>query len=146
MSEAKKRSLEAKLDGRQRKAALLCVQREFTPEEERMGFDQIAEEVGVSRNTLYEWRTQKRPFIDYVNILADEHLEEKRALVYRQLMKLIEGSQPSVKAIDLYMRRHGLLTERQVIETKDSGAGRSNDDISAELAELESLLADTEAE
>ncbi|MGF9711638.1 phBC6A51 family helix-turn-helix protein [Paenibacillus naphthalenovorans] len=140
MSNAKKRALEAKLDGRQKTAALACVEREFAETEARRSFDEIAEEAGVARKTLWEWRTQNKAFIDYVNLLADDFLESKRTLVYRQLMRLIDGPQPSVKGIDLYLRRHGLLTERQVVETKDIGGSRDNADIASELAELDELL------
>jgi hypothetical protein len=62
--------------------------------------------------------------------------------VYGQLLKLIEGEQPSVKAIDLFMRRFGLLTEKQVISTEDNSGSRSNDDLASELAELDDLLKD----
>jgi hypothetical protein len=71
-------------------------------------------------------------FIEYKNALADDFLSEKRAYVYGQLMKLIGGSQPSVKALDLYLRRFGLLTEKQVITTEDNGGSRSNDDLASE--------------
>lgn len=142
MSEARKKALEARLEPRQREAALLCVERELSDEKDRKSFDEIAAEVGVSRISLYKWRTQNKAFIDYVNLLCDDFLESKRAIVYRQLMKLIEGAQPSVKALDLYMRRHGLLTDKQVVETKESGAARSNEDIAAELEELDEILAD----
>lgn len=141
MSNAKKRALEAKLDGRQKVAALACVEREFAETENRPGFDDIADEVGVSRKTLWQWRTQNKAFIEYVNLLADDFLESKRTLVYRQLMRLIEGPQPSVKGIDLYLRRHGLLTERSVVETKEAGGSRDSADIASELAELDDLLA-----
>jgi hypothetical protein len=57
-------------------------------------------------------------------------------------MKLIGGSQPSVKALDLYLRRFGLLTEKQVITTEDNGGSRTNDDLASELAELDDLLKD----
>jgi hypothetical protein len=60
-------------------------------------------------------------------------------------MKLNEGSQPSVKGIDLYLRRHGLLTERQVVETKDGGSSRSNEDIAKDLEELDDLLTGDDA-
>jgi hypothetical protein len=55
-------------------------------------------------------------------------------------MKLIGGSQPSVKALDLYLRRFGLLTEKQVMVTEDNGGSRTNDDLASELAELDDLL------
>lgn len=142
MSTAKQRALEAKLDARKKRAALLCVERDFAEGEERKSFDDIADEIGIARKTLWEWRTQDKSFIEYVNLLADDFLSAKRTLVYRQLMKLIDGPQPSVKGIDLYLRRHGLLTERTVVETKDGGNSRDNGDIAAELAELDDLLTD----
>lgn len=142
MSEAKRKQLEARLDGRQKKAALLCVEREFAAEDERRTFEDIAKEVGVTRNSLYEWRTQNKAFIDYVNFLADDFLASERAFVYRQLMKTISGPQPSIKGIDLYFKRHGLITERQIVETKEAGAGGTNEDIAKEIAELDDVLAD----
>lgn len=135
----KRQQLEAKLDGRQRKAALLCVEREFAPQNERMTFEDIASEVGVSRQSLLKWRQQNRAFIDYVNYLADDFLAAERAFVYRQLMKSISGEQPSIKGIDLYFKRHGLITERSVVETVESG-GRDEADIAADIAELDDLL------
>jgi hypothetical protein len=57
-------------------------------------------------------------------------------------MKLIGGSQPSVKALDLYLRRFGLLTEKQITVTEEAGGSRSNADLESELAELDDLLND----
>jgi hypothetical protein len=142
MSTAKQRALEARLDGRKKRAALLCVEREFSEADDRKGYDEIAEEIGIARKTLWEWRTQDKTFIEYVNLLADDFLASKRTVVYRRLMQLIDGPQPSVKGIDLYLRRHGLLTDKSVIETKESGAARDNNDIAAEIAELDELISD----
>lgn len=141
MSDKRKAALEARLDGRQIKAALLCVEREFAAEEDRRGFDDIAEEVGVSRQSLHKWRTQNRAFIEYANLLADDFLAADRAFVYRQLMKTIAGAQPSVKGIDLYFKRHGLITQQVALETKDAAAPRSNDELAQEIEELDGLLA-----
>lgn len=146
MSDKKKAALEARLDGRQIKAALLCVEREFAAEEDRKSFDEIAEEIGVSRQSLFKWRTQNRAFIDYSNLLADDFLSADRAFVYRQLMKTIAGSQPSVKGIDLYFKRHGLITQQVAVETKDAGATRTNDELAQDLEELDELLAEVEGE
>jgi Helix-turn-helix of insertion element transposase len=137
---SRKKQLEAKLSIKQREAALLLVERELGDESRTL--DEIAQELGMSVRGLYKWRTQNKDFIDYVNLLADEFLESKRAVVYRQMMRLIEGPQPSVKALDLYMRRHGLLTDKQVVETRDASAPQSNDDIAKELEELDELLAE----
>lgn len=146
MSNKRKAALEACLDGRQIKAALLCVEREFAAEEDRKGFDEIADEVGVSRQSLFKWRTQNRTFIDYANYLADDFLSADRAFVYRQLMKTISGAQPSVKGIDLYFKRHGLITQQVAVETKDAGASRTNEELAQELNELDELLGDTDSE
>ncbi|MEV5028517.1 phBC6A51 family helix-turn-helix protein [Paenibacillus sp. LPE1-1-1.1] len=144
MSAQKRKQLESRLDGRQRVAALSCVEREFAPETERKSFEVNAQEAGVTRNTLYEWRTQNKAFIEYVNVIADDFLASKRPIVYKRLIQLIDGSQPSVKAIDLFMRREGLITAHAVIETKDVGGGRDNEDIAKELAELDELLTEKE--
>ncbi|MNV22289.1 hypothetical protein D3C71_1132550 [compost metagenome] len=146
MSDKRKTALEARLDGRQIKAAILCVEREFAGEDDRRSFDDIAEEIGVSRQSLHKWRTQNRAFIDYANYLADDFLSADRAFVYRQLMKTIAGSQPSVKGIDLYFKRHGLITQNIAVETKDAGASRTNEELAQELEELDELLADTGTE
>jgi hypothetical protein len=137
---SRKKQLEAKLSIKQREAALLLVERELGDESRTL--DEIAQELGMSVRGLYKWRTQNKDFIDYVNLLADEFLESKRAVVYRQMMRLIEGPQPSVKALDLYMRRHGLLTDKQVVETRDANSTNSNEDIAKEIEELDELLAE----
>ncbi|MCP1354653.1 phBC6A51 family helix-turn-helix protein [Aneurinibacillus migulanus] len=139
---AKKRQLEAKLSPKQRQAALLLVEREFTPNDQRKTLDDIATEVGLSVRGLYKWRNENADFIEYTNLIADEFLSANRAEVYGQLMKLISGSQPSVKAIDLFMRRFGLLTEKQVVETREVGNGTTPDAIAKEIEELDELLAE----
>jgi hypothetical protein len=136
------KALEAKLDARKRKAAYLLVENELRDTGEKRTQEDIAEEIGVTYKCLWEWKTKDQVFIEYKNALADDFLSEKRAYVYGQLMKLIGGSQPSVKALDLYLRRFGLLTEKQVISTEDNGGSRTNDDLASELAELDDLLKD----
>jgi hypothetical protein len=136
------KALEAKLDARKRLAAYLLVENELRETGEKRTQEDIAEEVGVSYKSLWEWKTKDPVFIEYKNALADDFLAEKRAYVYGQLMKLIGGSQPSVKALDLYLRRFGLLTEKQVMVTEDNSGSRSNDDLAKELEELDDLLKD----
>lgn len=144
MSESRRKALEARLEERQKMAALLCVEREMTDEGERKSFEEIAEEVGVSRISLYKWRTQNKTFIEYANLITDSFLESKRARVYNRMLKLIDSDQPSVKALDLYMRRFGLLTDKSVVENVESGGGRGNDDIAKDIAELDEVLAENE--
>ncbi|PFP30248.1 hypothetical protein COJ96_05920 [Bacillus sp. AFS073361] len=142
MSNNKLKALEAKLTEQQKKAAYMLVENDLKSNKDplKLTYEQIAEEVGVSYKTIWSWRTQNRNFIAYKNEISDDFLSDKRSRVYGQLLKLIEGEQPSVKAIDLFMRRFGLLTEKQVITTEENGGSRSNDDLAKELAELDDLL------
>jgi hypothetical protein len=134
------KSLEAKLDANKRKAAYLLVENELRETGEKRTLEDIAEEVGVTYKTLWSWRTKDKVFIEYKNAIADDFLAEKRAFVYSQLMKSISGSQPSIKAMDLYLRRFGLLTEKQVMITEDGGSNRSNEDIAKEIEEITDIL------
>lgn len=140
MNVKQRKALEAKLEARQRKAAFLLVENEMRETGDKRTQEEIAEEVGVSYKTIWSWRKSNQAFIDYKNAIADDFLNEQRSYVYSQLMKLIGGSQPSVKAIDLFMRRHGLLTDKTQVENVDASNERSNDDLERELAELDDLL------
>lgn len=134
------KELESKLDARQRKAAYLLVENELRETGEKRFYEDIAAEIGVTYKTIWDWRTRNRNFIAYKNEIADDFLADKRDQVYSQLMKLILSPQPSVKAIDLFMRRHGMLTDRQITQTENANEGRSTDDLQKELAELDDLL------
>jgi hypothetical protein len=136
------KELEAKLTLQQRKASLMLVENELMQGQAKKSQEVLAQEVGVDRITLYRWRTQNAVFIEYMNLMADDMLSSHRSEVYSQLLKLIRGSQPSVKAISLYMQRYGMLTQRQVTETIDSNSNRSNEDLAKELADLDDLLND----
>ncbi|UTR05154.1 phBC6A51 family helix-turn-helix protein [Alkalihalobacillus sp. LMS6] len=140
-----KAQLAASLTGQQRLAALLVVEKELAPTEMQKTHDQIAEQVGVTRNTIYEWRTQNPDYIAYSAILADEFFKSHLTTVYKQHMKLIDATQPSTKAIELWYRKHGMLTDKTVVEEIDSRAD-SNEDIEKETAELEAQLNEEEAE
>ncbi|WP_226568152.1 phBC6A51 family helix-turn-helix protein [Bacillus stratosphericus] len=134
------KQLEAQLSFEKRKAAQACALNEIMPEGgEKKTQEQLAEELGMSRMGLYRWRTQDSAFIEYMNLLADDMLSSHRSEVYGQLMKLIKGSQPSVKAIDLFMKRYGLLTEKQIV-TDSTTDTQSSVDILKEAEDLDDLL------
>jgi hypothetical protein len=140
---ATRKELEQKLTLQQREAALMLVENELSDNStERKTQEELAEVLGVTRMCLYKWRTQNKAFIEYKNLLADDFFSEKRDVVYRQLFRLITSSQPSVKAIDLYLRRHGLLTDKTVIEEVSVGGNKSDEQIAAEVEELDKLLND----
>jgi hypothetical protein len=144
LSNNKLKALEAKLTEQQKKAAFMLVENDLKSNKDplKLTYEQIAEEVGVSYKTIWSWRTQNRNFIAYKNEIADDFLSDKRSRVYGQLLKLIEGEQPSVKAIDLFMRRFGLLTEKQITVNEDASGSRSNEDLARELEDLDELLDD----
>jgi hypothetical protein len=136
------KTLEAKLDARKQKAAYLLVENELMESGEKRTQEEIAEEVGVTSKTIWSWKTTDPVFIEYKNAIADDFLSEKRAFVYAQLMKTISGPQPSIKGIDVFMRRFGLLTEKQVVVNEELVGSRSNEDLAKELEELDDLLDD----
>ncbi|MBG9548525.1 phBC6A51 family helix-turn-helix protein [Cytobacillus firmus] len=136
----KLRELESKLTVQQRKAAFLLVENDLRDNGTKRMQEDIAAEVGVHYKTLWEWRKKNRNFIEYKNEIADDFLAEYRSGVYGQMMKLINSSQPSVKAISLYLQRYGLLTQKQQIETLDANSARTNEDLEDELKDLDKLL------
>lgn len=137
---ASMKELEARLTIPQRKAALMLVENEMeTDSENRRTQEEIAEELGITRMTLYKWRTQNRAFIDYKNALADDILSSMRPMVYRQLLKTITGPQPSIKGIDLFMRRFALLTDKTVQEVADT-SGNDDKDVAKSIEEIEKLI------
>lgn len=136
---ATRKELESKLDLKQRKAALMLVENELNTEGQ-MTQEEIAEELGVSRQGLYKWRTQNKAFIEYRNKLADDVLSSMRPMVYKQLMSLITGSQPSVKAIDLFMRRFALLTDKQQVEELGQSDARTSKDLEESIQEIDDAL------
>lgn len=139
---ASKKELESRLNLKQREAAFMLVENELAMDEDRKTQEEIANELGITRMCLYKWRTKNKAFIDYKNIIADEFLAEMRPFVYKQLMRTIGGSQPSIKGIDLYFRRHALLTDKKVIEDNTSEGTRSNADLAKELEDIKAMTQD----
>ena len=137
---SRKEQIKAKLTTAQQKAVYLLVENEMMPTDERKTQDDIAQEVGVERMTLYRWRTRNEDFIEFKNLVADDFLASDRERVYGVLTKMIFGKQPSIKAIDLYLKRFGLLSEKIINENVDNGTGRSDEDVKRQLAELDALL------
>ena len=141
--------LEAQLTVQQRKAAQLLVSNEWgellSEDGRKKSMQELANEIGIARSTLYEWKAQEQ-FIDYVSYLTDINLRGMRSEVNVALMKAIRGGNnglPSVKAIDLYMRRWALLSDRTIVEDRreDNASNRKTDEeIRREIAELNDLV------
>lgn len=138
---AKLDELKQKLTAKQIQAAYLLVENELmeSNNEEKRTQDEMANELGINRTTLWEWRTKNQDFIAFKSEVADSFLAEKREQVYSKLMQLILGPQPSVKAMQLYMQRFGLLTDKKVIEGDLGNATRTNAEIEEQLQKLKKL-------
>jgi predicted DNA binding protein len=138
-----KLELQAKLTSKQQKAALLLVESQLSSELDvrDRSLQQIADELGIARMTLYRWN-QKRVFIDYKNAITDDML----ASYHSQMMKVVVDTamkHNSLKAVELYAKLRGLLKDHHIVETDTSGS-RSEAEVAKELADLEKLLNDTD--
>ncbi|MCC3289294.1 hypothetical protein LK541_26470 [Bacillus cereus] len=59
--------------------------------------------------------------------------------MYSKVIHLILVPQPSVKAMQFYMQRFGLLTDKKVIECDLGNATRTNAEIEEHLQKLKKL-------
>lgn len=139
--------LKGRLTPQQQAAAHLLVANEFAGKERRSQ-EELAEEIGISRQQLHSWRTKNNDFITYQAALSDMALESHRSFVDGQLMKLIRGTSnngiPSVKAVELFYKLSGKLIEkREVVQhnTSQSKTTRiTSEEVSRGLDELNDLL------
>ena len=139
-----KRECEANLTLQQRKAALLLVENELSDEPSTWKTqDEIADEIGISRMTLYRWRTDNDYFMDYVNIIGQDFLKTKQNTVFKRLFGAIDNNKTSIKAIELFLKLQGLLKDSTEIEIK-GGNGRSEEDLRKSLKEIDALLNDVD--
>lgn len=69
---------------------------------------QVANEVGVSERTLYNWFKDPR-FLEALNRYADEFIRRSKFLINRQLLKL--ASEGDIQAIRLYYDLIGNLRD-----------------------------------
>lgn len=125
----------------QQLAAMALVEREFTPKGERKTMDEIAEEAGVSRKTLYNWNTKDDNFIEYKKYLSAQMLDTHMPMVYARLVESID-KRYSVRAMELFMKRAGDLNDNTEITIKDGTGDGGNQE--ERLADLKKRLGITE--
>jgi len=129
-----------KLTPTQRKAAMMMVLKDLSDlEEDKKTNEEIAQELGITRRTLQNW-LNKPEFLRYMDELAMEFIQGKMAQVSKQLFKLINAKQPSIKAIDLYFRLLGKLQDKYEFTVKKDGVEKPSIDVDHELSELKKLL------
>lgn len=125
---------ETKFRPKQREAALMLVEREFAPKEERKTLKEIADELGMSRMGLYKWDKHDPNFIAYKNYLASEVMDSHLSLVYSKLIEVIEKD-GNTKGIELFLKRIGDLDTKSEISLTDNRGEESFEDRKAALLE-----------
>ncbi|HDR7655422.1 phBC6A51 family helix-turn-helix protein [Bacillus cereus group sp. RP37] len=134
------RDLRQEITEEQAQAAVKLVENSFAGRE-RKTLEEIAEELGVSRTTLWTWGNDVN-FIRYKEALADQLLRGQMDLANGQLIALIRGdftnnSTPSVKALQLYYQLQGRLVNKTEVTTHNVDKLKvSQSEIEEELAEL----------
>lgn len=117
----------------QREAAALLVEREFTPKSDRKSLEQVAQEAGVVRKTLYHWQYFDSNFIAYKNYLATEFVDSHLPFVYRKLIEGIDNG--SMKGIETFLKRIGDMDTKSDVTIHQGGNDESFEDRKQELME-----------
>lgn len=124
---------ETKFRPKQREAAVMLVEREFAPKEERKTMQQIADELGMSRMGLYKWDKHDANFIAYKNYLASEFMDSYLSYTYAKLIDVIGDG--NTKGIELFLKRIGDLDTKSEISLTDNRGDESFEDRKAALLE-----------
>jgi len=133
------------LTPQQKRAAELIVANEWgelTDNGKKKTTDELAQEIGIARSTLFQWKKDPE-FNEYLNMISDDQLSGMRTEVNAALMKLVRAPMPSVKAIELFMKRHALLTDRTLVEsdtTSTSLQRQSDAEVAAGILKLNEMV------
>lgn len=133
------RDLRQEITEEQAQAAVKLVENSFAGKE-RKTLEEIAEELGVSRTTLWTWSNDVN-FTRYKEAFADQLLRDNIDLANGQLLALIRGDftankTPSIKALELFYKLSGKLVEKKEITTNVDKPKVSQSEVEQELAEL----------
>jgi transcriptional regulator with XRE-family HTH domain len=138
--------LRDRLTPQQQMAANMYVANEFAGKEKKTQ-DELAEEIGITRQGLHKWRTENLDFIRYQSALTEFKLESYRTLVDAKLISLIEKGPsnngiPSIKAIELFYKLNGRLVDRSEVVTVASEATPrlTREEVTKGLDELNDML------
>ncbi|EQC0678328.1 hypothetical protein BJM29_12775 [Listeria monocytogenes] len=103
-----------------------------------LSMEDIAETLEIERKTLYNWRTRNAVFQEALAEASREQLSALAPQAFGAMSKLISGSQPSTKALDLMFKSLGWVKNEQTIDlttrTRDSG------DLEDEIERLSKLM------
>lgn len=131
------------LTDQQRRAAQMLVANEFCElsEGKKLTKDQLAAEIGVAKSTLYEW--MKIPeFNEYHRMISRDKLHAYSSEVDAALLKLIRMPEPRIKAIELWYKLQGEITERHLYENENEPKlpRKSDAEIAAEIQRLAEMV------
>ena len=96
------------LSATQKKCAELLVMKDVN----KMNINQIAEEVGVNRSTIFRWK-QTKEFNDYMNNMADEFQRSFLPDAFGTLRTILQHGKTheQLKAVELILKNQGRLKE-----------------------------------
>ena len=145
MAKSRRDQLAEQLTINQQKAVYDLLDNEMLPYGERKTQDDLAEELGVNRATLYRWRKQNQAFIEFKKEVAKDFLGDEVGLFADALIKSMRGTNgaPSQKALDLYAKMMGFIKNEHSVEVTKGGA-RTDEELAKELEELDALLGEVE--
>lgn len=136
--------LSEQLTVKQQKAVYALLDNEMLSYKERKTQEALADELEVDRATLYRWRKQNQAFIEFKKEVAKDFLGDEVGLFAKALITSMQGTNgaPSQKALDLYAKMMGFIKTEHSVEITQGGA-RTDDEIAASIAELDTLLEET---
>lgn len=112
------------------------------PDGRRWTNTDLAREAGVNPDTIGNWRSDD-DFRALVNELAERVSDDHLAYINSKLIEAVDRG--SIKAIELYYKKHGRLIDRKEVKgelrVESDGAPGSLDEINARIEELEKRTA-----
>lgn len=105
-----------KIDATMKQCAELLVMKDING----LDNDDIAEQCGINRSTLYRWK-QRPDFIEYMNTLAEDFQKSFLADAYAELRKIMlysKNPNAKLKALEMFMKNQGRLKDVQETTTK----------------------------
>ncbi|EAC5221539.1 hypothetical protein ABZ286_000047 [Listeria monocytogenes] len=103
-----------------------------------LSMEDIAETLEIERKTLYNWRTRNAVFQEALAEASREQLSALAPQAFGAMSKLISGSQPSTKALDLMFKTLGWVKNEQTIDL--TTRTRDNGDLEDEIERLSKLM------
>lgn len=131
------------LQANKQRAILLLTRQIVDPDAERMTYEDIAKECGVSTVTLFNWRTSDADFQAARKELVDKYADEIVSDAFTALRKQLR-TKANVKAAEVVLKSRGMLIDRKeggpdtVVNVDVSG--QDNDALADELAALRAKL------